>query len=105
MGDVDAAKWAWRHGARPFRTISVAADQAHPRTSADCHSLSRALSRGPWCAYIDRRGGPGGVLPDARGRPGCERRLFHQREMAGSQPVPMNAQMGELDIVIGNFRQ
>ena len=39
-------------------SICVAADQAHPHTSARRCSLSRALSRGPWCSYIGRRGGP-----------------------------------------------
>ena len=64
---------------------------------------------GPWSSYIGRRGGPGGVLPDARGRSRRERHVFRQREVAGSQPLPMtlpkNAQMGERDAVIGNCRQ
>src|SRR5450631_529814 len=118
MGDVDATtERAWWHGARPFGTISVAADQAHHHTSADRHSLSRPLSDGPWRSYIGRRGGPGGVLPDARRRSRREWHVFRQRALAGSQPLPvnlpmnlpknlpMNAQMGERDAVIGNHRQ
>src|SRR5450755_598976 len=91
MGDVDATtERAWRHGARPFGVISVAADQAHLHPSAYRHSLSRPLSDGPRRSYIGRRGGPGGVLPDARGRSRRERHVFGQRALAGSQPLPMN---------------
>src|SRR6185437_4569625 len=94
MGDVDATtEWAWWDGARPLGKLSVAADQAHPRASARRCSLSLALSHGPWRSYIGRRGGPGGVLSDARGRPRRQWRVFRQREVAGSQSVPMNAQM------------
>src|SRR6266550_8016662 len=94
MGDVDATtEWAWWHGARPFGTICVAADQSHHHTSARRCSLSCALSRGPWSSYIGWRGGPGGVLPDARGRSRRERHVFREREVAGSQPVPMNLKM------------
>ena len=87
-----------------IRSGCVAADQAHPHTSTRCCSLPRALSHGPWSSYLGRRSGPGGVLPDARGRSRRERRVFRQREVAGSQPVSMNAQMGERDAVIGNCR-
>src|SRR5262245_40655075 len=110
MGDVDATtEWTWWHGARPFGTISVPADQAHPRASARRYSLSLALSHGPWRTYVGRRGGPGRVLSDARGRPRRERHVFRQREVAGSLSLPMNlpinAQMGERDAVIRNCQQ
>src|SRR4051794_25068425 len=91
MGDVDATtERAWWHGARPFGAISIATDQAHHHASAHRYSLSRTLSRGPWSSYIGRGGRPGGVLSEARGRSRCERHVFREREVAGSQPVPMN---------------
>src|SRR5471032_1833510 len=94
MGDVDATtERVWRHGARSFGVISVAADQAHPHPSAHRRSLSLPLSDGPWRSYIGRRGGPGGVLPDARGGSRRERHVFRQRALAGSQPLPMNLPM------------